>query len=72
MTEATAARAIRESAADLHLFALRAVANRPLSELRRVTPDPAGALMSGDVEDLARLELAALGLRERPVSGGRP
>jgi len=39
------------------------VANRPLRELRRVTPDPAGALRAGEYEALADLELRALGLR---------
>jgi hypothetical protein len=60
--EAAAAARLRDDHADLHLFALRAVANRPLRQLRRVTPDPAGALAAGDHEGLAALELGALGL----------
>jgi hypothetical protein len=61
--EAGAASRLRLAGADLELFALRAVANRPLRQLRRVTPDPAGALRSGEFEALADLELRALGLR---------
>ncbi len=61
--EASAASQIRVDAADLELFALRAVVNRPLHELREVSPDPAGALSSGDYGALAKLELRALGLR---------
>jgi len=61
--EAGAASRLRLAGADLELFALRAVANRPLRQLRRVTPDPAGALRAGDYEALADLELRALGLR---------
>ena len=34
---------LRRDRADLELFALRAVANRPLRQLRRVTADPAGS-----------------------------
>ena len=63
MREAGAASRLRLAGADLELFAFRAVANRPLRELRRVTPDPAGALRSGDYEALADLELRSLGLR---------
>jgi hypothetical protein len=61
--EAGAAGRLRLAGADLELFALRAVANRPLRQLRRVTPDPAGALRARDYEALADLELRALGLR---------
>ena len=61
--EAGAASRLRRDGADLELFALRAVANRSLRELHRVTPDPAGALRSGNYEALADLELRALGLR---------
>jgi hypothetical protein len=67
--EATAADRIRVDADDLHLFALRAVATRPLHELRRATPDPAGALAAGDYEALATVELSALGLK--PEHGRR-
>jgi hypothetical protein len=61
--EATAADRIRVDADDLYLFALRAVANRPFSELRKATPDPGAALAAGDYTALARLELEQLGLK---------
>ena len=61
--EAGAASRLRLAGADLELFALRAVANRPLRQLHRVTPDPAGALRAGEFEALADLELRSLGLR---------
>lgn len=61
--EASAASRLRIDSEDLHLFALRAVATRPLYELQRVTPDPAAALARGDYESLASLELGALGLK---------
>jgi hypothetical protein len=61
--EAGAASRLRLDGADLELFALRAVANRSLRELHRVTPDPAGDLRAGQFEALADLELRALGLR---------
>jgi len=60
--EASAAHRLRIDAADLHLFALRAVTNRPLHELRRACSDPAAALAQGDYAPLARFELASLGL----------
>lgn len=60
--EASAAARLRIDAQDLHLFALRAVATRPLYELQRVAPDPAAALAAGEYEALASLELGALGL----------
>jgi hypothetical protein len=61
--EAGAASRLRLGGADLELFAIRAVANRSLRELHRVTPDPAGALRAGEFDALAELELRALGLR---------
>ena len=64
--EAGAASRLRRHGVDLELFALRAVANRSLRDLHRVTPDPAGALRAGDYEALADLELRALGLRAGP------
>jgi hypothetical protein len=64
--EAGAASRLRMDGADLELFAIRAVANRPLRELRRVSADPAGALRAGEHHALADLELRALGLRARP------
>jgi hypothetical protein len=58
------------------LLALRALANQPLHELRRVTPDPVGAWRDGDVDAvraLAHLELIADGVRWRrpPRVGAR-
>lgn len=61
--EAGAASSLRIDSADLHLFALRAIARQPLYELQRVSADPAAALARGDYESLAALELAALGLK---------
>lgn len=66
--EASAADRIRIDAADLQLFALRAVARQPLYELNRVCEDPAAALQNGDYEPLARLELASLGLEASKAS----
>jgi hypothetical protein len=60
--DATAAQRLRIDASDLHLFALRAVATKPLYELQRACKDPAAALASGDYRPLAALELGALGL----------
>lgn len=61
--EATAADRIRVDADDLYFFALRAVANRSFSELRKAAPDPGAALAAGDYAALARLELEQLGLK---------
>jgi hypothetical protein len=70
--EATAARRLCRSAPSLELFALRAVATRPLAELYRASPDPAAALRSGDLRGLAALELRSLGLEppSAPESAG--
>lgn len=65
--EAGAARSLLVHATDLRLFAFRAVANRPLSELRSVSADPGADLAAGRFDRLAALELAELGLR--PASG---
>jgi hypothetical protein len=61
--EASAASRLRIDAADLHLFAIRAISRQPLYELTRVCADPAAALQNGDYEPLAELELASLGLK---------
>ena len=61
--EASAAAKLRIDADDLRLFAIRAVATRPLYELRRACPDPAGCLATENYEPLAALELSALGLQ---------
>ena len=61
--EASAAHHLRVDAQDLELFALRAAATRPLHELRRASPDPAGDLASRRFDRLAALELEAMGLK---------
>jgi hypothetical protein len=56
---------------NLAVFALRAVARRPLRDLRRATADPGADLARGDYAALAALELRALGFRtDRPAAGG--
>jgi len=70
--EATAA---RDLGADTQLFALRALAHRPLSQLRRIAPDPAAAVLRGDTEvtaRLAQLELVALGAAPALSRGASP
>jgi hypothetical protein len=67
--EAGAASRLRTDGADLELFAIRAVANRPLRDLHRVSPDPAGDLRAGEYQALADLELRALGLRAQQRPG---
>jgi hypothetical protein len=65
----SAARTLVQGGASSSLFALRALATRPLADLHRLDPDPAGAWQRGDrpvIEALAALELAALGLRPAP------
>src|SRR5512144_798286 len=60
------ASAARRLCLDLELFAWRALAHRPLREVARIAPAPACGLRRGDprvVAALARLELAALGVR---------
>jgi hypothetical protein len=62
---ASAGRRLLDSAADLDLFALRALAHQPLSALARISDDPAGRWRAGDAEvvrRLAVLELADVGL----------
>ncbi|MDQ4145565.1 MAG: hypothetical protein M3198_17850 [Actinomycetota bacterium] len=61
--EASAVQRLRLRAADLQLFALRAIASRPLYELGKATADPAAAFAAGEYEALAAIELQALGLR---------
>ena len=64
--EATAASRLLREGADASLFALRALGSQPLSRLRGVAADPVAGWRGGDPEvvaALARLELAALGLR---------
>jgi hypothetical protein len=62
---ATAGQRFLDSAADLDLFALRAMAHQPLHVLAGVSPDPAEAWRRKDldvVRRLAALELKAAGL----------
>ncbi len=66
---ASAADRLRDTAGDLDLFAIRALAHQPLSSLARLGPDPAGAYLRqepGAVRALAELELTALGLTPDP------
>ncbi len=72
VAEASAATRLRADGADLELFARRAVANRPLRQLRQVSADPAGDLADGRYEALAALELSALGLRTGTPARRRP
>ena len=68
---ATAAQRFIDEAADLDLFALRAMARQPMSRLARVCDDPAGAWRRRDPETiraLAVLELRDSGLRPPPAS----
>lgn len=67
---ATAAQRFIDEAADLDLFALRAMARQPMSRLARVCDDPAGAWRRSDPETiraLAVLELRDSGLRPPPA-----
>lgn len=59
--EATSAQRFRDAGAQF--FALRALAGRPLRELRRVSDDPWGDYEAGRYRVLANLELESLGLR---------
>lgn len=66
ISHARAARRILDSAADLDLFALRALATQPVRALARISEDPADAWRTKDpdvVRALAALELGSLGLR---------
>ena len=63
---ATAAQRFIDGAADLDLFALRAMARQPMRKLADISPDPTGAWRRGDQETiraLALLELRDSGLR---------
>ena len=63
---ATAAQRFIDSAADLRLFALRAMANQPMHRLAPISDDPVAAWRDGDTEvvtRLAELELRRTGLR---------
>ncbi len=63
--EATAGQRFIDSTADLHLFALRAMAHQPMHRLARVSDDPVAAWLGGEedvVRRLAVLELHDVGL----------
>ena len=63
---ATAAQKFIDNAADLDLFALRAMANQPMNRLAKISDDPVAAWREGDTEVIARLadlELRSTGLR---------
>ena len=63
--EATAGRRYIDSAADLDLFALRAMSSQPMHRLARVSDDPVRAWRDGDrqvIRALAALELKDAGL----------
>ncbi|GAA1615925.1 hypothetical protein GCM10009789_82480 [Kribbella sancticallisti] len=63
---ASAAQKFIDSASDLDLFALRAMANQPMHRLAKISDDPVTAWRDGDSEviaQLADLELRSTGLR---------
>jgi hypothetical protein len=70
--EATAGARFIDSADDLDLFALRALAHQPMRVLAQVSDDPAGDWRRQDVDvvrRLAELELKDVGLRpQRPLT----
>jgi hypothetical protein len=60
--------ALAATPAGAQLLALRALANRPLSRLTAVTPDPVGAWRAGDphaIHGLAAIELRSAGMAVR-------
>lgn len=72
---ATAGRALVDSAADLDLFALRALAHQPLHRLAAISDDPARAWREQDADlvgRLAALELRDAGLRPDRVLAPPP
>ena len=62
---AAAVRKFLDNGTGLELFALRAIANRPLDQLARISDDPVAAWRNGDTVAIARL--AALELRSAGV-----
>ncbi len=72
IAEASAADDLRSEADNLRLFALRALTNRPLRELRRATPHPLRAYQAGEYRELAELELRSLGLNPLNPLGRQP
>lgn len=81
LLRARAAQRFLDSAADLDLFALRAMATSPMHVLARISDDPVAAWRSGDrtvIARLAELEIRRSGLRmprlgaAQPDPAGRP
>lgn len=78
MRQSRAAQRFIDSAQDLDLFALRAMATQPMVKLAAISPDPVGAWRSGDravIARLADLELRRSGLtapRLTPVTPSPP
>jgi hypothetical protein len=69
---ATAAQRFMDSAADLDLFALRAMANQPMHKLAKISDDPVTAWRDRDqtvIAQLATLELRANGIKPPPAPG---
>jgi hypothetical protein len=63
---ASAAQRFIDNAADLDLFALRAMANQPMHKLAKISDDPVAAWRDGDsdvIAKLANLELRSTGLK---------
>lgn len=72
-SRATAAQRYLVAADDVDLFALRALARQPLTQLVAIDPDPAGAWRRGDprvIRSLAALELRGEGLRIPGITDG--
>ena len=68
---AAAAQRFINNAADLDLFALRAMANQPMHKLARISDDPVAAWRDGDptvIRQLATLELRTTGLKPPPLT----
>lgn len=66
---ATAAQRFIDSAADLDLFALRALANQPMHKLAKISDDPVTAWRERDstvIAQLATLELRSNGIKPPP------
>ena len=69
---ASAAQKFIDNAADLDLFALRAMASQPMHKLAAISSDPVGAWRNGDTQTigaLALLELRDYGLRPPQATG---
>lgn len=77
--ESAMARAWINDQADLDLFALRAMANAPMTRIAAISNDPVTAWRNADaavIQQLANLELSRVGIgvavRESPTTVGRP